>query len=138
LDKISQNIEQLEKALAESEERLSILANLSYDVLWERDIVGGYHKWIGDIDSCLGYERNEFPRTIKAWENTIHPDDRGVTSWSEDGVPLVITGVILDITEKLLHENKIFELEKKVALTKKIKNLSLILFTLLGATKVKV
>ncbi|MBT6295318.1 MAG: PAS domain S-box protein, partial [Nitrospina sp.] len=148
-NKNSQKIKQLEKALAESEERLSILANLSYDVLWEWDIVGGYHKWIGDIDSCLGYERNEFPRTIEAWENTIHPDDRdrvvkklkehhekhvkwsqiyrvikkngeirwwddrGVTSWSEDGVPLVMTGVILDITEKLLHEKKISELEKK-------------------------
>ena len=162
-NKNSQKIKQLEKALAESEERLSLLANLSYDVLWEWDIVGGYHKWIGDIDSCLGYERNEFPRTIEAWENTIHPDDRdrvvkklkehhekhvkwsqiyrvikkngeirwwddrGVTSWSEDGVPLVMTGVILDITEKLLHEKKISELEKKVTLTKFKVNFSICL-----------
>jgi PAS domain S-box-containing protein len=67
---------QLENALAKSEERLSIIASLSYDVLWEWHIASDYHKWIGDIDSCLGYQKNEFPRTIKAWENIIHPDDR--------------------------------------------------------------
>ena len=69
-------IEQLEKALAESEERLSIIAGLSYDVLWDWDLVTGHHNWIGDIDTCLGYQKNEFPRTIEAWENIIHPDDR--------------------------------------------------------------
>ena len=56
--KISQKIEQLEKALAESEERLSIIADLSYDVLWEWDLETGFHKWIGDIDTYLGYEKN--------------------------------------------------------------------------------
>jgi PAS domain S-box-containing protein len=130
----------LVQALEESEERLSILASLSYDVLWQWDIVSGVHKWIGDIDICLGYEKNEFPRTIEAWENIIHQEDRervakklqehhetrvkwneeyrvvrkdgeirwwedrGVTRWDEDGKPLVMTGVILDITEKVLHE----------------------------------
>ena len=76
MDKNSQKIKQLEKALAESEERLSIIAGLSYDVLWDWDLVTGHHNWIGDIDTCLGYQKNEFPRTIEAWENIIHPDDR--------------------------------------------------------------
>jgi hypothetical protein len=33
-------------------------------------------KWFGDIDTFLGYEKNEFPRTIEAWENILHPDDK--------------------------------------------------------------
>ena len=149
MKKISEKQTSLEKALEESEERLRILANLSYDVLWEWDIVGGYHKWIGDIDTCLGYEQNEFPRTIEAWENIIHPDDRdrvtkklqghlkkrikwheeyrvvrkdgeirwwedrGVTRWDRDGEPIMMTGVILDITEKVLREEKLIVLQKK-------------------------
>ena len=149
MDKISEHIKQLENKLVESEERLRILANLSYDVLWQWDIVSGDHKWIGDIDTCLGYEKNEIPRTIEAWENIIQPDDRdrvekklqehhkrrvkwdqkyrvvrkdgeirwwedrGVTRWGEDGNPLVMTGVILDITEKVLQEQELFELQKQ-------------------------
>ena len=149
MKKISEKQTSLEKALEESEERLRILATLSYDVLWEWDIVGGYHKWIGDIDTCLGYEQNEFPRTIEAWENIIHPDDRdrvtkklqehhekgikwheeyrvvrkdgeirwwedrGVTRWDRDGEPIMMTGVILDITEKVLRqEDKLLSLAK--------------------------
>ena len=139
----------LEKKLKQSEERLNILSVLSYDVLWEWDIIGGYHKWIGDIDTCLGYEKNEFPRTIEAWENIIHPEDkkrisnklkehhekhikwheeyrilkkngeirwwedRGITRWAEDGTPLVMTGVIQDITEKVLREKKLIKLQKQ-------------------------
>ena len=136
-------------ALEESEERLRVLATLSYDVLWQWDIVGGYHKWIGDVDSCLGYKKDEFPRTIEAWESIIHPEDRewvtkklqehhekrikwheeyrvvkkdgeirwwedrGVTRWDQDGKPLVMTGVISDITEKILRENELNKLQKK-------------------------
>ena len=75
MDKNSQKIKKLEKALAESEKRLSIIAGLSYDVLWEWNIVTGHHNWLGDIDTCLGYQKNEFQRTIEAWESIIHPDD---------------------------------------------------------------
>ena len=158
MDKTSEQIKQLENKLVESEERLRILASLSYDVLWQWDIVSGDHKWIGDIDTCLGYEKNEFPRTIEAWENIIHPDDRdrvekklqehhkrrvkwdqkyrvvrkdgeirwwedrGVTRWGEDGNPLVMTGVILDITEKVLQEQELFELQKQTNIKSMEKN----------------
>jgi PAS domain S-box-containing protein len=76
LDKTSQKIKQLENALAESEARLSIISDLSYDILWEWDLKTGFYKWIGDIDTYLGYKKNEFPRTIEGWENILHPNDK--------------------------------------------------------------
>ncbi|MZG29215.1 MAG: PAS domain S-box protein [Nitrospinae bacterium] len=124
-----------EKMLIESEDRLRVLAGLSYDISWQWDIINGEHKWFGDIDTTLGYEQNEFPRTIEAFEEIIHPDDRkrvmdnlskhhkehvkwheiyriirkdgvvrlwddrGETVWDKDGIPLVMTGAIMDITE---------------------------------------
>ncbi|MFL2947664.1 MAG: PAS domain S-box protein [Nitrospinales bacterium] len=149
MNKTSEQIKKLENKLLESEERLRILSKLSYDVLWEWDIVSGNHIWIGDIDTCLGYDKNEFPRTIEAWKKIIHPEDqkrveknlqehhktrvkwdevyriikkngeirwwedRGVTRWGEDGNPLIMTGVILDITEKVLQEQKLIEFQKQ-------------------------
>ena len=127
----------------EGEERLRIVADLSYDVIWQWDIVSGYHKWFGDIDSTLGYEENEFPRTIDAFKGVLHPDDRervmknlnkhhrehvkwheiyrvvktdgtikwwddrGETKWDKDGTPLVMTGAIMDITDRKLSEDKL-------------------------------
>jgi PAS domain S-box-containing protein len=149
LEKKLPKIKQLENKLAESEERLSVFAALYNDVLWEWDIANGNHKWIGDIDTYLGYKNNEFPRTIEAWKNIIHQDDReritkklrehhekhvrwheqyrvikkngevrwwddrGQTQWDEDDNPIIMRGVILDITERKLQEKNFFELEKK-------------------------
>ena len=94
-------------------------------------------------------KKNQFPRTIEAWSNIIHPEDRervekklqehhkrrikwdekyrvirkdgkiswwvdrGETRWDQNGNPLVMTGVIVDITEKVLQEKKLFEFEKQ-------------------------
>ena len=62
--------------LKESEERFRKVASLSYDVIWEWDIASGTIEWFGDIDTYLGFEKNEFPRTLEAWEGVIHTDDR--------------------------------------------------------------
>lgn len=64
-----------EKALRESEERFRIVSGLSTDVLWEWNIANGVLDWFGDIDGLLGFKKNEFPRTIDAWEKIIHPED---------------------------------------------------------------
>ena len=32
--------------------------------------------WFGKIDELLGYAPNEFPRTLEAWANSVHPEDR--------------------------------------------------------------
>lgn len=31
--------------------------------------------WVGNVDEAFGYEKGEFPRTVEAWEERIHPED---------------------------------------------------------------
>ena len=64
-----------EEALRESEERFRIAAESASDLIWDWDLVTDRLEWFGDIDELLGYGPGEFPRTIKAWEEAIHPDD---------------------------------------------------------------
>ena len=64
-----------EEALRESEERFRIAAKCASDLIYEWDILTNHLEWYGNIDEILGYEPNEFPRTLEAWENIIHPDD---------------------------------------------------------------
>jgi PAS domain S-box-containing protein len=45
--------------------------------VWDWDISSGRVDWYGAIDRMLGYPQDEFPRTIEAWENALHRDDRG-------------------------------------------------------------
>jgi PAS domain S-box-containing protein len=40
-------------------------------------------------------------------------DDRALTRWDDNGEPLSMTGTITDITDQLLHEKKIYELQKQ-------------------------
>ena len=64
-----------EEALKVSEERFRIAAETTNDLIWEWDIVNGTLEWFGAIDKKLGYFSKEFPRTIEAWKNSIHPND---------------------------------------------------------------
>jgi len=66
---------QAEKALRASEERFRIAAQSVSDVVWQWDIESARLDWYGDIDALLGYGPGQFPRTIQAWEKTLHPDD---------------------------------------------------------------
>ena len=74
--KTEANGKRAETALRESQERFKIAAQSAGDLIWEWDIPTGRLEWFGPIDELLGYAPNEFPRTIEAWEKTIHPDDR--------------------------------------------------------------
>ncbi len=76
-----------EEMLRTSEERLGIVTGLSYDFIWERDIASGACFWFGNIDAYLGYDQNGFPRTIDAWKNIVHPDDRERVKKSLDEYP---------------------------------------------------
>ena len=65
-----------QEALREGEWRFRIAAESASDLIWDWDIGNGGLTWFGNIDEELGYQLGEFPRTIEAWENIIHPDDR--------------------------------------------------------------
>jgi PAS domain S-box-containing protein len=65
----------IEEALRESEERFRRAAESSTDVIYEWNLKERVD-WFGKIDEMLGYTPNEFPRTLEAWANSIHPNDR--------------------------------------------------------------
>ncbi|MHB8108584.1 MAG: PAS domain S-box protein [Syntrophorhabdaceae bacterium] len=62
--------------LPDSEERSPLTSMNFADAIWDWNIAQGKVEWFGNIDSMLGYDTGEFPRTIEAWETAIHPDDR--------------------------------------------------------------
>jgi len=66
---------QAEAFLKESEERFRIVSQSTSDAIWDWDIRKGTLNWLGDVDRLLGYDEGEFPRTIAAWEKSIHPYD---------------------------------------------------------------
>ena len=62
--------------LHRSEERFRLAAESSTDLIYEWDLKE-HVDWFGKIDELLGYGSGEFPRTLEAWANSVHPDDRG-------------------------------------------------------------
>jgi PAS domain S-box-containing protein len=43
--------------------------------LWEWDLGAGAQSWTDVVDSLLGYEPGGLPRTHRAWEAVVHPED---------------------------------------------------------------
>ena len=64
-----------EQALRESEERFRIATETTNDVVYEWDLQHTV-QWFGNIDELLGYSPGKFPRTMDAWTDSIHPEDR--------------------------------------------------------------
>lgn len=65
-----------EEKLEKSEKIFRIASQVSSDIVWDRDFSKGTLNWFGDIDRLLGYAKGKFPRTIEAWKNIIHPEDK--------------------------------------------------------------
>jgi PAS domain S-box-containing protein len=59
------------------EERLHIAAESLSDVIYEWDMKDRVD-WFGKIDELLGYAPNEFPRTLGAWMEILHPEDQNL------------------------------------------------------------
>ncbi|MFC1604383.1 CBS domain-containing protein [Planctomycetota bacterium] len=62
--------------LRQSEERFRLVAESTSDLIYEWDIATDRLDWFGDIDGALGFESGEFPRTMEAWTDRIHSDDK--------------------------------------------------------------
>ncbi len=67
---------QAEEKLAIERNRFATASVAGQVALWEWDIRSDTLEWSDVVDSMLGYEAGEFPRTVQAWEDLIHPDDR--------------------------------------------------------------
>jgi PAS domain S-box-containing protein len=65
-----------EETLKISETRFRLAAESVSDLVYEWDVASGHLEWFGDIDGVLGFEPGKFPRTLAAWLDRIHPDDR--------------------------------------------------------------
>jgi|GEM_PF-3422865 len=65
-----------EEEIRESRRRFEIAARCASDLIYVWDVASDRLEWHGDIDGIMGYGPNEFPRTIAAWVDQIHPDDR--------------------------------------------------------------
>jgi len=65
----------VEEELRKAEERFHIAAETSNDVVYEWDMRHSL-QWFGKIDKMLGYGPGKFPRTLDAWTDSIHPEDR--------------------------------------------------------------
>ncbi|HXG47494.1 MAG TPA: response regulator [Methylomirabilota bacterium] len=65
-----------EQALFESQQIYAQIALNASDVLYVRHHRDNSIEWLGQVDKVLGYEEGEFGRTIAAWEQAIHPEDR--------------------------------------------------------------
>jgi PAS domain S-box-containing protein len=70
------NHKKTEANLIENEKRFRAVAISTSDLIWEGDVRDNCLKWYGDIDSILGYDEGEFPRTVSGHMDSIHPEDR--------------------------------------------------------------
>ena len=64
-----------EQALWESEQLYAQIALNASDLLYVVHTNTTLIDWFGQIDKTLGYEDSQFPRTLGAWHQSLHPDD---------------------------------------------------------------
>ena len=64
-----------EEKLKASEERFKLAVEGTNDGLWDWDLKTDYTYHSDRFATMLGYEPDELPYTIHAWEDQLHPDD---------------------------------------------------------------
>jgi diguanylate cyclase (GGDEF)-like protein/PAS domain S-box-containing protein len=65
-----------ETELLKHKELLETASQAAQVALWEWDLSSGSLEWSAIVDPMLGYAPFEFPRTLAAWKESLHPDDR--------------------------------------------------------------
>lgn len=68
--------DQMLRQVRRSEERFRLASDAASDLIYEWDLSSDRLEWFGNFDAVLGYEPDEFPRTLEAWSARIHPQDR--------------------------------------------------------------
>jgi PAS domain S-box-containing protein len=61
----------------ESEERLQLAQQVAGIGTFEWNIAADVNRWTPQLEAMYGLRMGQFAGTLKAWEELIHPDDRG-------------------------------------------------------------
>jgi PAS domain S-box-containing protein len=73
----------VQSALRDSEERLRIIADMTTDAIWDRDLATDDLEWSQGLSSLFGYSEEEY-RPHDWWINRVHPDERETIEASID------------------------------------------------------
>lgn len=65
----------VEMALRASEERLRVIADVTTDAIWDRDLRSGVVQWSHGLDSLFGFAPAD-SASHAWWRDHVHPDDR--------------------------------------------------------------
>jgi len=74
-----------EEALRASEERLRLAQSVAGIGTFERDLRTGVNTWTAELESMYGLPPGGFGKTLTAFEDLIHPDDRAEVVRLVDG-----------------------------------------------------
>ena len=59
-----------------SKDRILVAASHLVDVIQINNVEDDAVEYVGDVDTLMGYEPGEFPRTLSGFMDQIHPEDR--------------------------------------------------------------
>ncbi len=69
------SVENSRQELTRQKIRMEEASRAAQVALWEWDLQSGERNWTEVVDSLLGYEPGVLPRTNRAWEAVVHPED---------------------------------------------------------------
>ena len=69
------SVENSRQELVRQKIRMEEASRAAQVALWEWDLRTGERSWTDVVDSLLGYEPGSLPRTHRAWEAVVHPED---------------------------------------------------------------
>lgn len=76
------------EALRESEERFSLVNRVTFDVIWDQDVVTGEIWWSDHFRTVFGYGPEDGPFDVESWRRCVHPEDTdrvGAVGRGEEG-----------------------------------------------------
>jgi PAS domain S-box-containing protein len=77
----------IQAAMQRSDERFRLVARLTTDVIWDRDLLTNELWWSEGIETLFGHKVPEAGTDIEAWKSWLHLDDRDRVA---DGIDAVI------------------------------------------------
>ena len=93
-----------EKASRKSAERLELATRVGQAGVWEYEFSGDELIWDDQMFELYDVDRSTFSGTLKAWEQALHPDDRGGAQ--ADFQQVIQSGDTLDTEFRIIGQSK--------------------------------